>query len=94
MPLAAYVHLAQILSQSSNPEYIACHLFLLLDWNMVSRAESVVNAHIDLFGIYEDTLLMHFGPSKGDQEKVQSMPAIRGISILCPSLPILPQSVK
>jgi hypothetical protein len=28
MPLAAYVHLAQILSQSSNPEYIVCHLFL------------------------------------------------------------------
>jgi hypothetical protein len=35
---------------------------------MVSCAESVVNAHIDLFGIYKDALLVHLGPSKGDQE--------------------------
>ena len=68
MPLKALIHLAKILSRSKNKELIACHLFLLLDWNMVSRAESVVNAHIDLFGIYEDALLVHLGPSKGDQE--------------------------
>ena len=68
MPLKPLIYLAQILSCSKNKELFACHLFLLLDWNMVSRAESVVNAHIDLFGIYEDALLVHLGPSKGDQE--------------------------
>ena len=34
----------------------------------MSRAEGVVSQHIDLFGIYEDALLVHMGPSKGDQD--------------------------
>ena len=68
MPFPAYVKLACILLQSPNPEHIAAHFFLLLDWNMVSQAENVVNAHMDLFGVYEDALLVYLGPSKGDQE--------------------------
>ena len=33
IPLAAYTHLASILNQSNDPEHVAAHLFLLLDWN-------------------------------------------------------------
>jgi hypothetical protein len=40
----------------------------LLDWQMVSHAEGVGDQHMDLFGVYEDDLLVHMGPSKGDQD--------------------------
>ena len=68
MPFPAYVKLASILAQSLDPEHVAAHLFLLLDWNMVSRAENVCNAHLNLFGIFDDALLVHVGPTKGDQD--------------------------
>ncbi|KAL3769767.1 hypothetical protein ACHAWO_011295 [Cyclotella atomus] len=68
MPYPAYVHLAKALSMSDKPEHTAAHLFLLLEWNMVSRSEAVVDQHIDLFGVYNDALLVHLGPSKGDQD--------------------------
>ncbi len=35
---------------------------------MLSRAENVCNAHLDLFGIFDDALLVYVGPSKGDQD--------------------------
>eukprot|EP00956_Cyclotella_meneghiniana_P031529 scaffold83065_cov68-Cyclotella_meneghiniana.AAC.1 len=36
MPFAAYEHLCHILHQSRDPQHIAAHLFLTLDWNMLS----------------------------------------------------------
>jgi hypothetical protein len=36
MPFPAYVKLASILVQSLDPQHVVAHLFLLLDWNMVS----------------------------------------------------------
>ena len=45
----------------------------LLDWQMVSYAEGVVDQHMDLFGVYEDALLVHMGPSKGDQDETKHM---------------------
>jgi hypothetical protein len=68
MPYPAYVHLAKALSTSDKPEHTAAHLFLLLEWTMVSRLEAVVDQHIDLFGVYNDALLVHLGLSKGDQD--------------------------
>ena len=35
---------------------------------MVSRADNVVNQHMDLFGIWNDALIVQIGPTKGDQE--------------------------
>ena len=40
----------------------------LLDWQMVSHAEAVVDQLMDLFGVYEDALLVHMGLSKGDED--------------------------
>ena len=68
MKFKANVELAKILCRSNDCEHMAAHLFLLLDWNMVLHAEAMVSQHIDLFGIYEDALLVHMGPWKGDQE--------------------------
>ena len=42
IPLAAYTHLASILNRSNDPEHVAAHLFLLLDWNLMSHADFVV----------------------------------------------------
>jgi len=68
MPFVACVRLASILACSQDPENVAAHSFLLLDWNTVSCAENAVNSHMDLFGIFDDALLVYLGPSKGDQE--------------------------
>ena len=37
LQFAAYEYLADILHCSDNPEHIAAHLFLLLDWNILCR---------------------------------------------------------
>ena len=45
--------------------------FLLVEWNLLSHPDMVVNAHIDLFGFSNDALLCFVGPSKTDQEGVK-----------------------
>lgn len=40
IPFAAYIHLATILYESKDPEMLAAQLFLLLDWNLISLADS------------------------------------------------------
>ena len=68
IPLAAYVHLAEILCKSDKPEHIAAHLFLLLDWNLISRAETVVESNIELVGMWSDALRFEIGPTKTDPQ--------------------------
>ena len=67
MPFAAFVHLAEILHRSDNPEHIGAHLFLCLDWNMISRADSVITSNIELVGMSSDALTFDIGPTKTDQ---------------------------
>ena len=59
MSFKSYVYLARLLAKSNDPEHVVLHLFHILDWQMVSRAEGVVDQHMDLFGVYEDALLVH-----------------------------------
>jgi hypothetical protein len=61
IPFAAYVKLASILTGRQDPEHVASHLFLLLDWNRVSSSENAVNSHMDLGGIFDDALLVYLG---------------------------------
>jgi len=68
LPFDAYVFLAEILCKDENPEYIAAHLFLLLDWNLISRADMIVNANIELVRAWSDCLMFEIGRSKTDQE--------------------------
>lgn len=68
LPLAAYVYLAEVLCKSQDPEYIAAHFFLLIDWNLISRADLVINANIELVGMWSDCLRFEIGKSKTDQE--------------------------
>jgi hypothetical protein len=66
MSFKAYVYLARLLVKRNDPEHVVLHLCLILDWQMVSHAEGMVYEHMDMFGVYEDALLVHMGPSKGD----------------------------
>ena len=71
IPLAAYTYLANILHQSDDPVMIACHLFLVLDWNLISRAENVVESNIEIIGLWNDALRFQVGVTKTDQEGVK-----------------------
>ena len=73
LPFRAYCHLAKILFESENAEYIAAHSFLLLDWNLISRAEFVVGAKIDLVSAVEDALVFEIGKTKTDQEGTKNI---------------------
>ena len=46
MPIAALIYLCEILHNSKDPEPVAALLFLLLDWNLISCADNVVNARV------------------------------------------------
>ena len=46
--LRTYKYLAKILFKSDEQEHVAAHAFLLLEWNIISRAEYVVDSNIYL----------------------------------------------
>jgi hypothetical protein len=68
MPFKAYKYLANILMKSSDPEHIALNLFLLLDWNLISRANHAVNVNLELIGMFENCIALQIGKTKGNQE--------------------------
>ena len=73
MSFAAHRLLARILFKSEKPEHIHAHTFLVLDWNLISRAEYVVDAKIDLVSFTKDALLFDMGVTKTDQEGIKNV---------------------
>ena len=73
LPFAAYRKLAKILFESEKPEHIHAHTFLLLEWNLISRAEYVVDANIDLVSFSKDALLFNMSVTKTDQEGIKNI---------------------
>jgi hypothetical protein len=73
MPFACYELLCSILHKSKTSEHVAAHLFLILDWNMLSRADAIVEANIELVGMSSDALRFDVGPTKTDQEGKQNL---------------------
>ena len=65
MTKAVYKKIAQILFESSNPEHIFAHLFFILDWNLMKRAENCVEAKIAHISFENDSLVFEFAKSKG-----------------------------
>ena len=47
---------------------MTAHAFLLLEWNLISRAEYVVGAKIDSMWCSNDALLFDIGITKTDQD--------------------------
>ena len=72
LPFCEYKHLAKILFESDEPEHVAAHKFLLLEWNLISRAEYVVDSNIDLVYFQQDALLFDIG-KKTDQEGTKNI---------------------
>ncbi|KAL3778149.1 hypothetical protein ACHAWO_010885 [Cyclotella atomus] len=73
LPFDAYCYLADVLHRKKEPKYQEAHLFLLLDWNMISRADSVITSNIELVGMRNDALAFEPGPTKTDQENKQNV---------------------
>ena len=67
MPLEVYEKVARQLFCSREKEDIFCHLFLVLDWCLMKRAENCVGAKINHISFIDDALVFEFAKSKGNQ---------------------------
>ena len=63
-----YSKRAQILFESEKIEHIFAHTFLVLEWNLMKRAENCVHANISHFRFHEDSLIFEFAKSKSLQD--------------------------
>ncbi len=59
--LAAYTYLTKVLIQSDDPKHVSAHIFLLLEWNLISTEDMIINTNIDLVGMYNDLLCFSVG---------------------------------
>ena len=73
MPFRSYKYLAKNIFKSNVPEHVAAHTFLLLEWNLISRAEYVVYSNIDLVYFQQDAFLFDIGKTKKDQEGTKNI---------------------
>ena len=73
LPFAAYRLLARILFESPKPENIYAHTFLVLEWNLISRVEFLVDAKIDIVSFTKDALIFSMGVTKTDQEGTKNV---------------------
>jgi hypothetical protein len=73
LPLAAYKYLEKVLFESKKPEHIGAHTFLLIQWNLISRAEFVIGSNIDSIWCHGDAILFDIGTTKTDQEGTRNI---------------------
>ena len=66
----SYHLLARLLFESDHPEHMYAHTFLIINWNLASRSEFMVNSKIDLVLFEKDLLLLDMGPTKTDQDGI------------------------
>ena len=85
LPWRAYKYLAKILFESDEPDHVAAHTFLLLEWNIKSRAEYVVDSNIYLVYFQQDALLFDIGKTKTRQEGTKHILTTHGMSIPIPN---------
>ena len=64
MPFRAYKYLSKILFESDEQEHVAAHTFILLERNLISRAEYVADSNIVFVYFQQDTLLFGIGKNK------------------------------
>ena len=63
-PFSAYKYLAKLVFKSDEPEQVVAHIFLLLEWNIISWAEYVVDSNIYLVSFQQDALMFDIGKNK------------------------------
>eukprot|EP00804_Cyclotella_cryptica_P006115 CCRYP_010730-RA/>CCRYP_010730-RA protein AED:0.34 eAED:0.34 QI:0/0/0/1/1/1/2/0/216 len=67
MPLKVYNNIAKKLFFSGEKEDVFCHLFFVLDWCLMKRAENRVGAKINHISFRDDALAFEFAKTKGNQ---------------------------
>ena len=67
MPLKVYNNIAKKLFFSGDKEDVFCHLFFVLDWCLMKRAENCVGAKINHISFRDDALVFEFAKTKGNQ---------------------------
>jgi hypothetical protein len=73
LTLAAYKHLAKVLFESDKPEHVGAHAFLILAWNLISRAEFVIGSNIDAIWWHGDAIMFDVGATKTDPEGTRNI---------------------
>jgi len=67
MKKECYSKLAELFFKSDDRECIFAHLFLILDWNLMKRAENCVDAKVNHITFENDCLIFEFAKSKSHQ---------------------------
>lgn len=68
LDLKSYRLLCKTMFESDSKEDIFSHLFLVLDWCLMKRAENCANAKINHIRFEDDCLVFEFAKSKGHQK--------------------------
>lgn len=63
MTRSVYSFLCRLLMESNKKEHLFAHLFLALDWNLMKRAENVVDCKIDHIWVEDDSIIFQFAKS-------------------------------
>ena len=63
-----YEAISKQLFYSDNKEHLFAHLFMVLDWCLMKRAENCVHAKINHIRFEHDSLVFEFSKSKGHQK--------------------------
>jgi len=63
-----YKHLCESLSKSDAVEDIFCHLFLVIEWNLMARSENCIQMSLTHIQWRNDSLVFFFGKTKSNQE--------------------------
>ncbi len=62
-----YKLMCSLFLEGNDPEYSFAHYFLMLEWNLMSRSENVVDCHAKNIILTDDSLGFTFPKSKTDQ---------------------------
>ena len=68
MSFACYQLLAEKFFTGEKAEYLFALLFLLVEWNLMARADNIVNLSLSDFEWSDDSLIIYLQRSKTDQE--------------------------
>ena len=66
MDFAVYKTICEKMMEEEDKEFIFARLFLILEWNLMARSESVVHAHVNHITWSDDAIIFHFAKTKTD----------------------------
>ena len=70
MGFETYQKIAELLFKAGGSENIFAHCFLVLEWNLMARADNIVYTNISHTEWQGDSLVFYFARTKGDQEGI------------------------